>query len=81
MLLFCSFVVSLLFALLFIRPTRDNAHHYDQSKPQRFRIGEMPRVGGGAIFAGVVAIWLLAALAGAIGIGTNVQIDQSFALF
>lgn len=80
-LLFCSFVVSLLCALLFIWTTRDHAQHYDQSKSQRFHAGDVPRAWGGTIFADVATTLLLAALVGAIGVGTNVQIDWSLELF
>ncbi len=79
-LLFCSFVVSLLSALFFIRTTRDHAQHYDQAKPQRFHAGEVPRLGGAGVLAGVVAGWVVAAIASATGIALNVQVDWAFAL-
>ena len=67
--------------LLFIRPTRDHAHLYNQSKPQRFHTVDVPRVGGGAIFADVATACLLAALVGAIGVGRNVKTDWLLAFF
>ena len=79
-LLFSSFVVSLLSALFFIRATRDHAQHYDYAKPQRFHAGDVPRVGGSAILAGVIVGWLAAATAGSLGSGINVQVNWAFAL-
>ena len=80
LLLSVSFVISLMLAILFIRGTRLHAQCYAHSMPQRFHAGDVPRVGGAAILAGVAAGWLVAAIASATGIALNVQVDWAFAL-
>ena len=78
-LLFCSFFVSLLFAVFCIRLARGHAKRYDEAKPQRFHAGDVPRVGGVGVLAGAVAGWLVAAIAGAFGIRLNIDVDWAFA--
>lgn len=79
-LIVCSFIMSLLTAVLFIRKARGHARRYDNSKPQRFHAGDVPRLGGAGIFAGVTAGWLAAVFFGASGVNLNVQISGIFAL-
>lgn len=76
----CSFLVSLLSALCFIRTKRKHSRHYDQAKPQRFHAGDVPRLGGVGILAGASIGWLVAAIAQATGIGLNVRVNWAFAL-
>lgn len=78
-LLLCSFFVSLLSAVFCIRLARGHAKRYDEAKPQRFHAGDVPRLGGVGVLAGVAAGWLVAALAGAFGIRLNIEVDWAFA--
>ena len=48
-----GFVVAFLVALLVIRRVRGHAGRYGYAKPQRFHVGDVPRVGGLAIFLGL----------------------------
>lgn len=75
MLLVCSFIVSLLSAILLIRFARHTATHYGLHKPQRFHTGDVPRLGGVGVFAGLVMGWSTAAIAGAAGFGLNVHVS------
>jgi UDP-GlcNAc:undecaprenyl-phosphate/decaprenyl-phosphate GlcNAc-1-phosphate transferase len=78
-LLVSSFLVSLLSTVFFIRWAHGHARHYDEAKPQRFHAGDIPRLGGVGIFAGVAIGWLVAAVAGSVGIRLNIQVDRAFA--
>ena len=79
-LIVCSFITSLLTAVLFIRKARGHAQRYDYAKPQRFHAGDVPRLGGAGIFVGVTVGWLVAVFAGAAGDNLNVQINGLFAM-
>ncbi len=50
-----SFFVAILLALLVIRRVRGHAGRYGYAKPQRFHVGDVPRLGGLAIFMGFCA--------------------------
>ncbi len=77
-LLLCSFFVALAAAVLVIRMPLRHAGQYDESKPQRFHVGDVPRVGGVCVFAGMVCGWLLAVAAGALGDRLNTDIEWVF---
>ena len=79
-LLCSSFFVALLSALFFIRWTRDHAKHYDEGKVQRFHAGDVPRVGGLGVLAGVATGWLVAAASDTYGARLNIDVDWTFAL-
>lgn len=79
-LLLCSFFVALAAAVLVIRMPLRHAGQYDESKPQRFHVGDVPRVGGVCVFAGMVCGWLLAIAAAAWGDRLNTDIDWVFVL-
>lgn len=74
-----SFFVSLLCAVFCIRMARGHAKHYDQAKPQRFHAGDVPRVGGVGILAGVTAGLVVAIIGDAFGNRLNIQVDWAFA--
>lgn len=74
-LLVFSFFVSLLFVLFLIHKARARGQHYDETKPQRFHVGEVPRVGGIGVLVGTVSGWVLAATVGVDGLELNVHID------
>lgn len=62
--LFClSAFVAACVAIVLIQRARGHARRYGSAKPQRFHVGDVPRLGGVAIFAGAAAGWLGAAIA------------------
>lgn len=61
--LFVSFAAAFAASLLCIVKGRQLAADYDYSKPQRFHMGEVSRLGGMAVIAGLFASWSFAALA------------------
>ena len=79
-LLVCSFIVSLFAAVLVIRRMGQKTVNYGQTKPQRFHAGEVPRMGGAGIFAGLVLAWLVAALSDVVGLGLRVGVTWHWAL-
>lgn len=79
-LLMVGFVVGLLVSAVLIRWARDHAKHYDASKPQRFHVGDVPRLGGVAILAGVLVGWMVAALATSLGWSVNSRLSSVAAL-
>jgi UDP-GlcNAc:undecaprenyl-phosphate/decaprenyl-phosphate GlcNAc-1-phosphate transferase len=79
-LLLGSFFVALLSAVLVIRMQLHHAGQYDAAKPQRFHAGDVPRIGGVCVFAGVVCGWLLSVIASALGDRLNIDIDRVFVL-
>lgn len=58
-------VVAFLFAALaagvIVRWGRKHAAGYGQAMPQRFHLGDVPRLGGGALLAGMLSSWALGA--------------------
>jgi UDP-GlcNAc:undecaprenyl-phosphate/decaprenyl-phosphate GlcNAc-1-phosphate transferase len=68
-----SAAFALIASLLFIRWAGEHAKAYDVDKPQRFHVGEIPRLGGLAMTVGLFAGWLAAAMSGMLGINLNVQ--------
>ena len=62
-LLCLSFGLSMAAAMLVVRRARGHAGRYGYAKPQRFHIGDVPRLGGAAIFAGMLAAWCGAVIA------------------
>lgn len=60
--LLISFVVAFGASLLCILRGRKHAANYDESKPQRFHAGDIPRVGGVAVLAGLSLAWIVAAV-------------------
>lgn len=79
-LLLVSFTVSMLVAVLLIRWVRDHARHYDADKPQRFHVGDVPRLGGVAILAGLLLGWFMGALAAWLGWSVNSRVTWGTAL-
>lgn len=57
-LLVISFCISTLTTFFVVRLARRHAKRYRQDKPQRFHRGNVPRIGGLGIFAGLGAAWL-----------------------
>lgn len=52
-----AFLVSLVGAGLIVRWARRHPSSYGQELPQRFHSGEVPRLGGAALLAGIAAAW------------------------
>jgi UDP-N-acetylmuramyl pentapeptide phosphotransferase/UDP-N-acetylglucosamine-1-phosphate transferase len=69
-----SFVLSLVGAAMLIRNARGHARRYGEEMPQRFHAGDVPRLGGAAIFAASAVGWLAAALQAAYGLPINGEI-------
>lgn len=57
-----SFVVAALCAACIVRWGRGHAANYGEAMPQRFHMGDVPRLGGAALLAGMAASWALGAL-------------------
>ncbi len=72
-LLLVSFIVSLLAGILVIRRARGHARRYSQDMPQRFHLGDVPRIGGAAILAGTACAWIVATVLGRLGDPLRVQ--------
>lgn len=79
-LLVMSSAVSLIVTVFLIRQSRRNVPVYGE-KPQRFHAGEIPRVGGVSILAGVVVGWLLAAATTYFQNWLNVGISWPFSFY
>ena len=79
-LLLCSFFVTFTAAVFAIRMQLQHARQYDGAKPQRFHAGDVPRIGGVCVLAGVVCGWLLAVMAVTIGDPLNITVDWMFVL-
>ncbi len=74
-----SFIVSWILAILVIRTARRHAQRYGIGKPQRFHAGDVPRLGGVALLAGLLGGWLVAAIAEAFNWGLNTQVNGASA--
>lgn len=59
-LLFLSFWVSMFTGMLVLRRARGHAKRYGDAMPQRFHVGDVPRLGGLAVFIGLVCAWCAA---------------------
>lgn len=66
--------------VLLIRWARDHARHYDVNKPQRFHVGDVPRLGGGGILIGLTAGWALGVVAARLGWSVNSQMSMNTGL-
>ena len=78
-LLVVSFLASLVATALSIRWVREHARRYDPDKPQRFHAGDVPRLGGLGILAGLLVGWLAAAGSAPLGWGHNTQVPWAWA--
>jgi len=58
-----SFCIAVLAVFVLVRRARHHARLYGTDMPQRFHVGDVPRLGGAGILAGTVAAWLLAGFA------------------
>ena len=74
-LFFLSFIISLVGAAMLIRNARGHARHYADSMPQRFHAGDVPRLGGAAIFTAAGFGWLAVALQVQFGVPVNGNIS------
>ena len=69
-----SFIVCALGAVLLIRNAHGHARRYGALMPQRFHSGDVPRLGGVAIFAGTTLGWFASAVQYSLGIEANGKI-------
>ena len=76
-LLICSFVVALVSIVFVVRLAKRYAKYYNHAKPQRFHAGNVPRLGGLGILAGLVAGWLVADWGSVFGMQLNIQADTA----
>jgi UDP-GlcNAc:undecaprenyl-phosphate GlcNAc-1-phosphate transferase len=76
-LLCLSFWMALFAGMLLLRRARGHAGRYGYAKPQRFHIGDVPRLGGLAIFVGVIGAWLAAIVSFYIGNFGNLGVTVS----
>lgn len=76
--LFClliSFVVAFGTSLVCIVRGRRHSENYDDAKPQRFHFGDVPRVGGAAVLAGLVVAWVVVAASEFFSWGFNTRVS------
>lgn len=62
LLAFISFVLALVVAGFIVRWVRDHAQNYSDGKPQRFHLGDVPRLGGAALLCGTLVGWAVGVL-------------------
>ncbi|MCG2591229.1 glycosyltransferase [Ramlibacter sp. XY19] len=62
-----SAAVAFALCLVFIRAASGHARRYAAKKPQRFHVGDVPRIGGVAVLLGVSAGWLTAVFSNSLG--------------
>jgi UDP-GlcNAc:undecaprenyl-phosphate/decaprenyl-phosphate GlcNAc-1-phosphate transferase len=74
-----SFFLSLAMAVLCIRTAHGHAKRYGQSKPQRFHMGDVPRLGGIAVLYGMAVAWLVAILSEINSAALNVDVSWTVA--
>ena len=74
-LLLCSFVLAWLVCLLLVRWAGSHGRNYDADKPQRFHVGDVPRLGGLGVLGGTLAGWGLASMSESAGAGLNSQVS------
>jgi UDP-GlcNAc:undecaprenyl-phosphate GlcNAc-1-phosphate transferase len=74
-----SFLISFLLSLVCIRTAGMHRGEYAASKPQRFHVGDVPRIGGVCIWIGLMVGWLLAIITGLMGDRFNVQVSWTSA--
>ena len=58
----CAFMVTLAAGALVMRRLTGHTARYGTGMPQRFHMGDVPRLGGAAMLAGVAAAWVLAVI-------------------
>ena len=61
-----SFMIALILAFVLVRRVREHTKHYADSMPQRFHVGDVPRLGGLAIAAGMSVGWVFGPLTGSL---------------
>ena len=76
MILLCvlAFVVSTIASAIAVRWLSKHARHYGEAKPQRFHLGEVPRLGGAAVLAGVLFSWTFGVLQTAQGDASSLRL-------
>jgi len=78
LLILCGAVAALGCALL-LRWSRESARRYGEAMPQRFHVGEVPRLGGAAIFVACTAGWSWLALARYFGVEHHIPFTGTYA--
>ena len=79
-LLFCSFTLAWLTCLLLVRWAGSHVRKYDVDKPQRFHVGDVPRLGGLGVLVGTLAGWGLASMSESAGARLNSQVPWGVAI-
>lgn len=73
-------LTSFLACALLLRLGQESARRYASGIPQRFHIGDVPRLGGAAMFVGCCAGWAWMALGPRLGIGRDAPLDATEAI-
>ncbi|HET8744047.1 MAG TPA: glycosyltransferase [Ramlibacter sp.] len=73
-------VVSAVACGLLLRWGREGARRYGAAVPQRFHVGDIPRLGGAAMFLACAFGWAWLPVASALGIAHNIPFDASLAM-
>ena len=75
-----SFFIAFMVSLIIVRRMRGHTRRYGHTKPQRFHVGDVPRLGGLAIYAGALGCWGVAVWMFEHGNIGNVGVDAKAAL-
>ena len=78
LLVLCGGLSALLCGLM-VRWGRRSAGRYGEAMPQRFHVGDVPRLGGAAMFLACIAGWAWLAVAPRLGIQNNIPADATLA--
>jgi len=74
-LLILSGAVAFALCALLVRFGQDWAQLYDAARPQRFHAGEVPRLGGVAMFGAYTAGWLWMLVAPGLGVANQIRVE------
>lgn len=72
-----GFFTAFVMAFFFVHLAREHPKQYGQAKPQRFHVGDTPRIGGLAVLIGLGSSMATAVLGGRLGFQPNVNFTWS----
>ena len=75
-----GFFISAIAAGGVVRWARDHTQHYGEAMPQRFHAGQVPRLGGVAMFAAYTTAWLWMLAAPGLGVANQIHVEPLTAI-